>query len=247
MEAAPPAVVVPPAPGKTIEPKGIMKKVSQMFSAADRKRVADAIKKAEQNTSAEIVTVVASASGRYDRAEDIVGFLFALLAVALGWFTCPAFHPESAWETDGSVSGLLPVLVSMVAGFVVGSALASRLTLLRLPFIPKREMEEDVHRAAREAFMTSKIRNTARGTGILIFVSYYERRVVVLPDDTIIEKLPGHDWGELCSQIVSGFKAGKPTDALEGAVISCGAILSEVLPPLDENQNELSNELILID
>jgi putative membrane protein len=183
-----------------------MKKVSQLFPEDDRKRIADAIEKAEQKTSAEIVTVVATASGRYDRAEDIVGFLTALLVVTAGWMACPAFHSESDWGTGPSIAGLIPVLVSMVAGFVVGSALASRVPALRLPFIPKKELEEEVQRAAQAAFMSSRIRKTAGGTGILLFVSFYEHRVVVLPDDTILEKLPGADWEKLCAAIVSGIE-----------------------------------------
>jgi putative membrane protein len=224
-----------------------MKKVSQLFPEDDRKRIAEAIEKAEKKTSAEIVTVVATASGRYDRAEDIVGFLSALVAVAVGWLACPAFHSESAWGTGPSISGLLPVLILMVAGFVAGSALASRLPVLRLPFIPKKELDEEVQRAAEAAFMSSRIRKTAGGTGILLFVSFYEHRVVVLPDDTILEKLPNQDWEKLCGAIVSGIKANRPTEALEEAVASCGEILGEIMPRQDDDEDELSNELILID
>lgn len=224
-----------------------MKKVSQLFSETDRKRIAEAIKEAEQKTSAEIVTVVTTASGRYDRAEDIVGFLAALLAVSAGWLLCPAFHSESTWEAGPSVLGLFPILISMVVGFVAGSALASRLPVLRLPFIPRKELEEEVQRAAREAFMTSRIRKTAGGTGILIFVSFYEHRVVVLPDDAILESLPEQDWGLLCASIVDGLKAGQPTETLEAAIATCGGILGKVLPRQDDDEDELNNELILID
>lgn len=224
-----------------------MRKVSQLFPEDDRKRIADAIAKAEQKTSAEIVTVVATASGRYDRAEDIVGFLTAMLAVTGGWLACPAFHSESTWETGPSIAGLILVLVLMVAGFVAGSALSSWLPALRLPFIPKQELEDEVHRAAQAAFTSSRIRKTAGGAGILIFISFYEHRVVVLPDDAILEKLPGQDWGKLCAAIISGIKANRPTEALQEAVTSCGAILGEVLPRQNGDQDELCNELILID
>lgn len=224
-----------------------MRKVSQLFPENDRKRIAEAIEKAEQSTAAEIVTVVTTASGRYDRAEDIVGFLTALIAVTAGWLACPAFHPESTWGAGPSISGLFPVLVSMVAGFAAGSALASRLPALRLPFIPKKELEEEVQRAAQAAFMSSRIRKTTGATGILLFVSFYERRVVVLPDDAIVEKLPGQDWGKLCDTMVLGMKANRPTEGLEEAVARCGEILGEVLPRQDDNVDELSNELILID
>ena len=135
----------------------------------------------------------------------------------------------------------------MVAGFAAGSALASRLPALRLPFISKKELEEEVQRAARATFMSSRIRRTAGATGILLFVSFYERRVVVLPDDAILDKLPGFDWGKLCAAIVSGLKANRPTEALEQAIASCGEILGGPLPRQDDDKDELKNELILID
>lgn len=238
------AAAVPRAPGKG---ESTMKRVSRLFPEPDRKRIADAIAKAERRTSAEIVAVVATASGRYERAEDIVGFLVALLAVMVGWLTCSAFHSESVWGSGNSSAGLIPVLVTMVIGFVAGSALATWFPALRLPFIPKKEMEVEVHRAAQATFMSSRIRKTAGATGILIYVSFFEHRVVVLPDDAIIEKLPGYDWGKLCDAIVSHAKAKRHTQALEEAIASCGEILGEVLPRQEGDKDELSNDLILID
>jgi hypothetical protein len=91
------------------------------------------------------------------------------------------------------------------------------------------------------------IRKTTGGTGILLFVSFYEHRVVVLPDDAILEKSPGHDWGKLCDTITSGIKDNRTTEALEVAIASCGKILGEILPRQDDDEDELSNELILID
>jgi putative membrane protein len=224
-----------------------MKKVSELFLEQDRKRVAQAIAEAEQKTSAEIVVVAATASGRYDRAEDIVGFVAALVSVTVGWLAWPALHVDSAWGTGGSISGLLPFLLLMVAGFVAGSALASRVPVLRLPFIPRRELEEEVQRGAQAAFMSSKIRRTAGGTGILLYVSFYEHRVVVLPDDTILEKCAGREWGELCAVIISAIKNNRPTEGLEQAIKDCGDMLAAVLPRQDHDTNELSNELILIE
>lgn len=224
-----------------------MTKVSQLFPEEDRKRIANAIAKAEQNTSAEIVAAVATASGRYDRAEDIVGFLAALLAVIAGWLAFPSIHSAPAWGTGSSISELIEVLVLMVAGFAAGSALASRLPALRLPFISKKELEQEVQRAAQATFMSSRVRKTAGATGILLFVSFYERRVVVLPDDAILDKLPEFDWGKLCATIVSGLKANRSTEALEQAIARCGEILAGPLPRQDDDKDELKDELILID
>ncbi len=218
-----------------------------MFSPDDRKRVAEAIGKAELKTSAEIVTVAATASGRYDRSEDIFGFLVALALLAAGWLTCPAFHAQAAWEAAPSSAGLVPALVAMIVGFVGGGFLAVKFPVLRLPFIPARELAEECLRAAQAAFMSSRIRGTVGGTGVLIYVSFFEHQVVVLPDDAVAEKLPPETWREICDLIVSGMKAGSPTRALEEAVVRAGDILGDVLPRQEDDEEELSNELVVID
>ena len=226
-----------------------MKKADQIFSEKDKALIADAIRNAEQKTSAEIVPVVASASGRYDRAEDIFGFFISLMFVSIGWLTCPYMHAVAEWGqgTLLSSAGLIPVLITMVAGFAVGSALASYFPLLRLPFTPQKEMDEEVRRAAEAAFMSSKIRKTAGGTGILLYISLYEHRVMVLTDDGITEKLPKQNWENICEVIVSGMKNNKPVEALEEAISRCGVILSGSLPRKEDDVDELGNELVLID
>ena len=50
-----------------------MQRASELFNDEQRATIDQAVADAESKTSAEIVPVVATASGRYDRAEDIVG------------------------------------------------------------------------------------------------------------------------------------------------------------------------------
>ncbi|HLG43293.1 MAG TPA: hypothetical protein VI643_08000, partial [Planctomycetota bacterium] len=54
---------------------------SSFFSEADRKAVSEAIAAAERATAGEIVPVVSTRSGDYDRAEDLAGLGAAMLAV----------------------------------------------------------------------------------------------------------------------------------------------------------------------
>ena len=222
------------------------KRASELFSEGDRKRIADAVQKAEGSTSAEIVPVVATPSGRYDRAEDLFGLVTAMALLAVGWLTCPRMHPEAGWEGGLSAGGLFPVLLTILTGFIAGAAMASRFTGLRLLFLSSREMEEEVHRAARAAFMSSKVRRTAGGTGVHLYVSLFEHRVVVLPDDTIADRNPV-DWSGPCATIVEGMKAGRPAEGLEQAILQCGELLSVDFPRADGDEDELSNELVLLD
>ena len=76
-----------------------MKKASQYFSEEEKKEIADAVLKAESLTSAEIVPVAATCSGRNDRAEDIIGVFFGIIAMIVVWGSAP--HSDA--ETAGSL------------------------------------------------------------------------------------------------------------------------------------------------
>ena len=60
-----------------------MKTASQVIGPDDRAKIEAAIASAETKTSAEVVVIVATRSGLYDRAEDLVGLVLGLLAVAV--------------------------------------------------------------------------------------------------------------------------------------------------------------------
>ena len=51
------------------------------LSQDEQQQVEAAIRDAEQHTSAEMVAVIATESGRYDRAESIVGLLGSVLGL----------------------------------------------------------------------------------------------------------------------------------------------------------------------
>ncbi len=62
-----------------------MKKASQFFSEEQKEMIQTAVFKAEEITAGEIIPVVATKSGRYERAEDLFGLLFAVIALVGYW------------------------------------------------------------------------------------------------------------------------------------------------------------------
>ncbi len=227
-----------------------MKKASKFFSTSQQATVIDAVRNAEENSAGEIVPVIATSSGRYDRAEDIFGLLCGLLTLSAGWLFCPAFHPPLDWESAGalqSVNGLLPAIVAVVAGFLIGSILATRFPVLRLPFIPAAEMEAEVGRAAHAAFAKHRIHRTDGATGILLYVSLYEHRVVILPDDGIGAAADHQVWEQVRDKLLAGIRAGKPEEGFVEAIAVCGEILSAHCPRKEDDKNELSNEIVFVD
>lgn len=224
-----------------------MKKASTLFGAEDRQRVKAAVAQAEKATSGEIVPVVATVSGRYDRAEDLFGLLAAMALLALAWRPLMT-AAQAGWGggVDAAV-GLTGALLVVGVGFVAGAAAATAFPALRSPFIAAGEMREEVERRALEQFQQRRVRGTAGGTGVLIYVSLYERLVRVVGDDAIAARIAQPDWDGISQAVVDGMKNGRPADGLIEAIRRAGERLAQHFPIQPGDQDELSNDLTLID
>ncbi len=209
--------------------------------------VKKSITKAEKNTVGEIVVVVARKSGRYDRGEDIVGVLFALCLLSIAWlFSARPLDPTAFDSTHYSL-GLLPILAIIVAGFAVGSGIATIFSGISLPFTPEKELDEEVNRRAAECFYHYGIGNTTGETGILIFISLLEHRVVVKGDRAISEELDRHDWNEVCTLITDGIKNNAPEKGLPAAIALCGKQLTTHFPSDGKTPNQLHDMIHFVD
>ena len=225
-----------------------MKKASAWFTESDRKAIAEDIARAESATTGEIVPVVATTSGNYDRAEDLFGLVFALISLSAFWLLRGVAPGGSGWPSGPAESLSLPVVLSIVAvAFIVGAVLATVIPALRLPFIPRNEMEREVERRAAEAFHHFRIRSTAGATGVLIYVSLFEHAVRVFGDDLINEKIDQETWQEICDHVVDGIRKGDPSGGLSAGILRCGEVLASHFPIDPGDRNELVNTLHLID
>ena len=67
--------------------------------------------------------MVATASDRYERAEDLIGLVGGLVAVASTWTLFQPAHAD--WESAPELTLRLPlVLVAMILGWFVGVVIA---------------------------------------------------------------------------------------------------------------------------
>lgn len=221
-----------------------MNYATQLFTAEEKRTIEAAIAQAEQGTSAEIVPVVATVSGRYDRAEDLFALVLTLAVLAGLW---PWLGDGGSEGWAGSGIGLPGLLVILVLTFIAGVLLASRVPVLRLPFIHRREMQEEVERSAQAAFQQLRVRRTQSATGVLIYVSLYERMVHVVGDDAISAVFGQSQWQTLCETIVNRFRAGQYAAGMTDGIIQCGAQLAEKFPGTSDDVNEIADSLHLLD
>ena len=228
-----------------------MRRASSYFTADDHQRVNDAVAQAERATSAELMVVVAGASGRYDRAEDICGMCLGLIALVIAWL---AFQRMSIDWDQPSLRLNLPWIIGIVfGGFVIGAVIAAHVSWIRRLITPRGEMHAEVNARARQAFFDQRIRRTAGRGGVLLYVSLFERMAVVLADEVAAQKLGESGVNQLRDHLTDRLRAksatgGKGvTDAIGESVRVAGERLAAALPRQPGDVNELPNDLVVID
>lgn len=209
------------------------------FTEEERERIRRAVEQAERVTKGEIVPMIVPASALYREAGYRMGLMLALLALAL-LLTIEIYWLPWGWHA-GNAGGLL---LAVVAAYGLGQWLGRLPIVIR--FVTSRErMAHKVALRAEQAFYKHGLHNTKGRTGILILVSLLERRVHVLADKGLNDRVPAGTWDGLVKGIIDGIRTGQATNALCASIATCGALLAHVSPVgSGDNPNELPDRLI---
>lgn len=218
------------------------------FTAEDLERVNQAVRQAESATRAEIVPVVARCSGRYDRAEDMIGLWTAGLTMLVVWWVYPLPSSEGGdWDRASPVWQIVALLLAGLAGFLLGAFAGTRIETLRRLFTPAAQMREEVEARARAVFFDQRVHHTQRGAGLLLYVSLYERRAAAVADRSVLEQLGKAQLDELCGDLTRRLHDRSVVEALCETIQIAGQRLAVALPAEAGNPNELADALVLIE
>jgi putative membrane protein len=210
-----------------------------MFSEQDLEAIKEAVKRAERHTRGEIVPMVVGASARYQEARHQAGLVGLFVALTLS-LTFRLSLEQFQW------GGLHPtwLMVSAVVGYAIGAYVGSFPSVIRA-LVSEERMAMKVRLRAEHVFYQLGLHRTYGRTAVLIFVSILERRVQILADQAINEKVPPGTWERLAQELTEGIRHGRPTQALCAAIMKCAEILRQHFPASEtDNPNELGDELI---
>ena len=210
---------------------------STLFSSEDSKRIEEAIREAEKLTSGEIVPYAVAASDSYDEALWRAGMMFGAFALA-------AFVAIHNLSTSWQPFELMQVALGTLGASLAGVLLARYWQAARRFFAGKDAIERRTSQRAMEAFLAEEIFKTRDRTGILLFLSLLEHKVIVLGDSGINAKVKKEEWDHVVKTIVEGIRTNKTADGIVGAVRECGELLKRqgVIIKADDT-NELSNRM----
>ncbi|MEA3365705.1 MAG: hypothetical protein U9Q79_08710, partial [Candidatus Hydrogenedentes bacterium] len=137
--------------------------------------------------------------------------------------------------------------VVLVLGFIVGAAAGSYFGNVRRLFTPKSQMRDEVALRARQVFFDSRVHHTAGATGLLVYLSIFERTAAVLADDSILQKLGQSALDELCAELTRGMQDGAKAESVCKVIKDAGEALARVLPRAQDDVNELADTLVVLD
>lgn len=197
----------------------------------DAAAIEQALRTAEQNTSAEILPVIARRSTQTGHVRLML-FLFCLSAI---------LFVENYFGLIGMWLWVSPIVAGVLA-FIFAP-----LHIFEQLFLSKADRLKQIHANARLMFFEQGLHKTAKGTGILLFISLKERFAIVLADEGIAKKVSPDVWKEVIKLLTDVARKEDITAGLCEAILLCGKISAEHFPAQSHNANEIPNRLIMME
>jgi putative membrane protein len=218
----------------------------KLLSREELDRLSNAIAEAEKKTSGEIRLMIVKNSSKFPDLFRTLALIFFALILFLEWWFWPElifnhfYGGFSRYGGTGSVFLSLAFLLSLVF-----AAIFQRFDFVKRLLTRPSVLAQWVWLRAELEFHREGMGKTEDRTGILILLSLFERRAVVLADKGINEKLDKDTWQNVVDSVIDGIKKGQLADNLELAIKQCGNHLAKHFPIKPGDTNELSNTVIV--
>ncbi|MGJ0508805.1 MAG: TPM domain-containing protein [Methylocystis sp.] len=191
--------------------------------------IVDAIGRAEQRTSGEIVCALARRASDYAYVPPLWAAFFALVSP---W--------PLAVFTDMSAKA---IYAAQIAVFVA-SALIVSWPPIRLKLTPRLVKKRRAERAAVEKFFSHNVAGTRGRTGVLIFVSFAERYARIIADEGLDGRISDAEWQAALEPMLTCLGQGRCAEGFVLSIDACAGLLARVAPPAGEG-DELPNRIYL--
>lgn len=214
--------------------------IQKRFSSHDLERIKAAVRTAEDKISGEIVPVFVEKSGIY----TIAVYRGFLAFAALGFLAIVLFDRYSNYFQDLAVYDPLMIFLWVVMVGMLGALITHYVDPLKRLMMSQTHLDRATRQRAENAFLEEEVFATRHRTGIMIFVSFFEREVIVMADRGISKVVEQKEWDKLVRGITQNIKQGKVTEGIEAAILRSGEILLEKgFIKTKDDVNELRDDL----
>jgi putative membrane protein len=209
------------------------------FNNDQTNKLNDHIRKIEQRTGIELVAAVV---GKCDSYPEIPWKAFALSVAfsTLVHVVQAVVRPD--WTATWSVQRALMLILGVGMAIALLSVLWPAFGRL---FLSRVRTETEIDQYARAFFLERELFHTRARTGILLLVSLFERRVVIIPDSGVAGRLEQKALQTVIHQMTPHLRS---RDRFQALVRGLSALEEELLKsgfkPGQKIENELADELI---
>jgi putative membrane protein len=211
--------------------------MDQILSENDRTQLDRQIADTERRTKAQIVLATAK---RCDSYAELPWKAFALGTSVTGLLVVAHDLLLPGWISNTAI------LTSIAATLAAGAVLALLAILVpgfaRL-LLSAHRAEVEVQQYAESLFLSREMFATRERSGILLLVSLFERRLVILPDKGLRDRLHADALQDIILQVSKPLARNEVRRALEAGLEELVRAL-EPSAPAGLPQDELSNDIV---
>ena len=210
--------------------------IEKILTDEFKNKIKEAVNKAEKQSGGEIVTYITENSDKYHFIYWAAGFFSAFLGYSI--FTILYIFSYFVYSHTLFFLGILFIFPLIVIG------LFYLIKPMRLLLIDKDQKDYYVNLKAKETFLEQEVFNTKDRTGVLIYISLFEKKVVVIGDTIINQKVNKDEWDTVIQTIIDGIKKKSLINGIVSGILLCGAILKENnVKRRIRDKNELSDNI----
>ena len=195
----------------------------------EKQEISKEIEKLEEKSSAELVAVITKSSSTYK-------FESLFLAIIITTF----ISSTTLLFEISSVKFFQTQILSFLSFYFI----FQRYEKTILTFLPKSYKYNKCSIYANNQFINLGLQTTKSKQAIMFFVSFDEKYVQIITDSKIKEKIENKYWKKIVDEFTNDVKNKDISNGYLKAIKSCNKILIDNFPIKEDDENELSNEII---
>ena len=211
--------------------------MKQHLSEQERWHLDQRVANVEKHTGSQVVLAVIEKSDSY---VELPWKAFALGAAVTGLAVAMLDLLHSPWSTSFTL--FFGVTATLIAGAVCALLCVALPNFARL-FLDAHRTEVETRQYAESLFLSREVFATHKRTGILLLVSLFEKRIVVLPDTGLRRRLNADVLQVIISRMTAPLAAGQVGRALEAGLAGLEEFLGTGATAAS-GENELPNEIV---
>ncbi|MFN0200369.1 MAG: TPM domain-containing protein [Bacteroidia bacterium] len=197
------------------------------FDKAFQAWLYEAVQQIEKKSAVEMMVVIAPHSGQYPEAALRGGLVVALLTFTFLLFV------EHLYFGD-----FLLFLLTLTS-FLMGYLLVHNELRLKSFFTTRKNKRIQAELRARATFQKVGIHHTRAETGVLVYISIFEKSVHILPDRYVQSVIPQSIWQKMQEELNQVFTSKNPRQLILTALDNVKGDFAYYLPIQSDDVNEL--------